>query len=82
MSIDPDKELFDSGNGQPPASPPPPPPEDDDEPRKRTMSEEIEGGSDGQQTLHLSVSFQFADKNGRHFDMVSQCHPGALSLQL
>ena len=66
MGIDPDKELFDSNNDgsgpQPPTSAPPPPPEpeDDDEPRKRTMSEEIEGGSDGQQTLHLSVSFRFA----------------------
>ena len=59
MSIDPNKELFDSA-APPPASSPPPTPrgsntvddDDDEDARER----EIEGGSGGGSTLHLSVS--------------------------
>ena len=54
MSIDPNKELFDS-SAPPPASAPPPTPDlDDVEARER----EIEGGvTGGDTTLHLSVSY-------------------------
>ena len=54
MSIDPDKELFDSTAPPPSAAPPTPDIEDDKEARER----QIEGGAAGGGTLHLSVSDQ------------------------